>query len=172
MNLNESIIEKMTVLIQKEDETLWAQGDLLVEAHLGRHEMKKLADIVQRKPQTLELRRRVAIETPREKRNPNHSWSIYAIFVKIEDPATRWEMLFSRDSWTVNEARKAVREFTFGPPQPANNNIKRMVVGDVLVRGHLKDDGSMDVTVWLGNEYDATVTKASDKSTTVTFIPS
>ncbi|SRR5258706_3306924 len=156
--LNDELVRNMLSLRDDEDSSLWQQGDILRDNALTKAETKKLAEILQRKPSTLDLRRRVSTETPNDKRNKNYSWSIYALFVRIEDPAIRWQLMFSRTEWTIQSASDAVRHVTQGDPKQSQTLSKAMVIGDILVKGKLEND-VLILKVWLGDSYDVDVSQ-------------
>jgi hypothetical protein len=169
--LTEQVIDQMRKCGDDEDGSLWKQGDLLRDNPLSKAEMKKLAELLQRKVSTLEMRRRVSTETPNDKRRKEYSWTIYAKFVQIEDQTIRWQLMFSRLDWTYESATKAVRDVLYGDrgPRP-DSTTKAMMVGDILVKGRLDKSGVFTVKVWLGEEYDVDH-QQTGKVTSLTFTP-
>lgn len=168
MSISE-VANRLSQLRNDEDNALWTQGDVLRDNPLSKADLRKVADILQRKVSTLELRRRVSVETPTDQRKPQYSWSIYSIFIKIEDPAMRWQLMFSRPEWTIPEANETVRGILYGvgPRKPKEAITKTMVVNDIMVKGTL-EKGVLTVKVWLGDSYDVEVDQ-SGRTTTLTF---
>lgn len=167
--ISEEFIAKMIELRDEEDMSLWTQGDLLRDTPLTKSEVKKLAEILSRKASTLELRRRVSTETPDDKRRPEYSWSIYSIFIRIEDPIVRWELMFARKEWTITEANEAVKQATYGGRRTPSAISKAMVVGDILVKGKW-EKGKLTLRVWLGSEYEVEYS-GDERTTTITIAP-
>lgn len=162
------VVDRLSQLRDDEDVALWTQGDVLRDHPLSKADLRKVADILQRKVSTLEMRRRVSVETPADQRKPQYSWSIYSIFIKIEDPAMRWQLMFSRPEWTIQEANETVRGILYGGPRKPKDAItKTMVVNDIMVKGTL-EKGVLTVKVWLGESYDVEVDQ-NGRTTTLTF---
>ena len=99
----EEMAEHLRRLIKQEDETLWAQGDYLVEVHPTDDEFRKLAEILNRKETTLRTRQRVANEFPKATRGPVGTFTVYIELLKVPDPDARSAILRKRpvEEWTV-----------------------------------------------------------------------
>lgn len=166
--LNDETLTRLLSLRGEEDNTLWAQGDLLRDNPLSASETKKIAELMQLKAATLNLRRRVSTETPNDKRNAKYAWSIYAIFVRIEDPIIRWNLMFSRHEWTVQSATEAVRSVNDQRSNVPVSVSKTMVVGDIIVKGRLEKDGTLIIKVFVGDDYECDTSRGS-KYTTIEF---
>jgi hypothetical protein len=166
--LDEALVNQMLELRGDEDNTLWRQGDILRDNALTLSETKQLADRLQLKASTLNARRRVSTETPNDKRNPNYAWSIYNIFVRIEDHDARWQLMFSRKGWTIKTANESVRRVTTGTSKVSSIVSKTMVVGDVMVKGRLENDGTLTLKVFVGDNYEHEIT-TSGRYTTIEF---
>jgi hypothetical protein len=170
--LTNEFIEEFTKLRDDEDASLWQQGDMLKEAAFARSELKKVAELAQKKASTLAFRERVSRETPPEKRDKKYSWSIYSIFVQIEDHDTRWSLMFSRPAWTVEAANKAVKETQKGDiTQPPKSITGKMYVGDILVSGRMEKGDRLSLKVWVPDSYDVDVDDSNRRYTIVTFNP-
>lgn len=87
----------------------WAEGDLLLSAHLTRIELGRLANRCRRTTLSLRERERVAREIPPERRG-RHAWSVYRAVIVVPEPA-RWELLDSREHWTYDEMELAVQDW-------------------------------------------------------------
>lgn len=164
--LDEELIDAMRKLRDDEDNSLWKQGDLLRDNALTKAEMRKLAELLQRKTSTLEERKRVSTETPSEYRRTEYAWTIYKEFTRIEDPAVRWQLMFSRKDWTYNSAKEAVNLALGKPVAPVANALsKAMVVGDILIKAKL-DKGTLTIKAFVGESYDVDVSQ-NERITTI-----
>ncbi len=170
MALLESDIEKVEELVRKGDSVAWELGDLLKRMAPADFELQKLSERVGLTKAVLRTFIRTATETPEDNRHPEkYSHSIYRIFARINDPGIRWQLLFSRPNWTVEEASKTVREIINGASKRSDTVTKSMVVGDIQIRGKLDIHGVLTVRVWRGKESDPEITDSNDNVTTVTF---
>lgn len=99
----DEMTEHLRQLIKQEDETLWAQGDYLVEVHPTDDEFRKLAELLNRKQATLRIRQRVANEFPKATRGPVGTFTVYVELLKVPDPEARQAILRKRpvEEWTV-----------------------------------------------------------------------
>lgn len=176
--MSEDFILRMKQFTDEEDIGLWGMGDTMRDAvpPLKKDDIRKLADIVHRTPAVLKHRRDVSVETTEDKRRPGYSWTLYSIFSRIEDPAIRWELLFSRpgNEWTIETATKVVRDTNYaarGSHRVASSVARgQMLIGGVLIKGHLTQAGKLILQVNLGEEY-AVAHTVHHESTTVTFVP-
>ena len=151
MPLTDSFIEKMQELCRNESLCLFEMGDLLVQAQLTDEEMKKLAQVVQRKASTLRQRERVSREITKDMRDDKHSWTVYAELVRIPEKKDRITLLNSRTEWTVEAMRKAVDDFIdtqSGRPRRVRVDKAGLKVGDVTVVAELSGD---DLTITIKN---------------------
>lgn len=168
--LTEELITQMKSLRNDEDNSLWKQGDLMRDHALSKAEMKKLAEILQLKVSTLNNRRMVSIETPEDKRKKEYAWSIYSKFAMIDEPVIRWQLMFSRPSWTIDEATKVVQQQKRPTVQVKPATSKYMIIDDIRIGAKLDDAGKLTVTVSLGSSYDVDVDQ-NDRKSIIVFTP-
>lgn len=160
--LTNDIIEQLKIYVDDEDASLWTQGDILNDNDITKDEVKKLAAILQQPTSKLFNTQFVAAETPPEQRRAGYSWAMYAVFTKIVDPNVRWTTMFSRDDWTLAEAKDFVRILRSGGdnvelPKLTHTERGSMKVGGVDVKGSLNAKGQLTVTVYVGGERDVRV---------------
>lgn len=141
--LTDDFVTKMQELCQNENLCLFEMGDLLVKAQLAEEDMRKLAQIVQRKASTLRQRERVAREITSDMRDSKHSWTVYAELIRITEKKDRVALLASRAEWTVEAIRKAVDDFIeikSGRPRRVRVEKAGLKVGDVTITAELTGD--------------------------------
>lgn len=152
MPITDDLITKMKDLCLQETETLWIQGDLLVAAALGEEDLRKLAEMVQRKVMTLRERERVAREFPEAMRDKRHAWTIYRVLTRIPDAEAREKLLNARSEWTIEAMELEVRRYgeAAAREKMAKSDIKLAPVatklrggmrfGNVRVSGEMVED--------------------------------
>lgn len=90
---------------------MWRESDRLFVRNPTDDEYGRIALAAHVTAKTLKERANVARAIPPEDRNPEVSFSVHKAFVTlVRDPEKRRELLHSRDDWTIDSAREAVRE--------------------------------------------------------------
>lgn len=135
--LTEKLIEEMSELCLSENQTLWAQGDLLVKAALDTAELTKLAEKLQRKVSTLRDREMVAREVPAAKRDKRHAWTVYKTLMRVTEPEERWKLLESRSEWRVEDMEAQVALWL----KKRANDRAGIELGDQTVRAGMRLGG-------------------------------
>lgn len=152
--LTEDIVSQLRAFSGNEDQALWGQGDVLHENQITKDEMRRLAVILGQSPAALFNRQFVAAENPIEKRSLKYSWKLYATFTKIADPELRYQTLFSRDEWRLEDAKEFVK--ALNPPvlaeDPKLTHVERaeLRVGKVVVKAKLNPNGELTLLVNVG----------------------
>lgn len=167
--LSEALIDQLKELCRQENDTLWKQGDLLVEAALNDEDMGKLAQILQLKAATLRDRERVSREFPANTRDTRHSWSVYRTLMRVSDAQDRRTILDARQEWTMEAMEIQVREWVkrqIGTdPSPVPHRTRSgMRLGNLRVIGQLVD-GRLKLTI----EAPATDLRTFEDGTEVTI---
>jgi hypothetical protein len=109
----DQFITQMQELLSHEDNSLWAQGDMLRAQGLDAAGMRKAAEILNRSVGTLRDRERVSREfndATDITRVTGVAWTVYSELSRVIDPALRRQVWESRPAaqWTMNAMREAV----------------------------------------------------------------
>lgn len=137
-----------------EDDCRWKMGDFLKTKALAKADLRKVADAIQLSLKELQARITIATEVPDDRRDSAHSWSVYKVFVfGLEKPEHRWPLFQSRNEWTVEAAKAAVRRYKEDlgliKPQGERKSTVRMVnFDDEAFRIKREDSGSYTITIY------------------------
>lgn len=163
--LTNEIIDQLRAFSDDEDASLWSQGDILNDNQITRDEVKRLAVILAQSPAKLRKRQYVAAQTPIENRHEGYSWNLYALFTNIADVEKRFQVLYSRQDWTLAEAREVVHSYSSRPVAEQNKltHVERaaLKVGNVTVKAKLNPKGELTLLVSLGGDRDVHITHQS-----------
>jgi hypothetical protein len=108
------ILEQERIIRQGEEivsGALWQQGDLLFAARLTESQYRKVAQQTHLSRDVLHEREQMARAFTPERRNLKVSWSVHKVLARIQDEDEQDRLLRSRNDWTVDAMRHAVRKW-------------------------------------------------------------